>query len=474
VIVIGFMYLLPQLQAAGLVLARIIPVPPEAGMVIVIVIVVVNVLGGGMRAITVVQAFQYWLKLFAIAVPAFILCAVFIGNGGTQPNGIGTRLTAPTAPTFTEDTTVRIDTPVRLQVKEPVWLWADGTVDGAKAAGVVYWRPEVGEVTVAAGTVLRFDAGTPVPIVVGAPADNASWARPSSGGAGDLFTTYSLIFATFLGTMGLPHVLVRFYTNPDGKAARRTTLHVMLLLALFYMFPLLLGALSRIYVPQLLVTGRTDAAVLALPSAVLPGLGGQILGAVTAAGAFAAFLSTSSGLVVSVSGVLSTDVLRGRVRDFRVAAVIAGIVPLILAIILRPNDVSLSIGVTFALAASTFSPVLVLGIWWRKLTWVGAGAGMIVGGGLVLTAIALDVVSRYTGDWAPSFVKQPALITVPIAFFVVFIVSKATHRRQPSDTSRALLRMHAPDPLGFIRDRDVARFGTAEERARLADGRHRR
>nr|WP_042184821.1 cation acetate symporter [Kibdelosporangium sp. MJ126-NF4] len=472
VIFIGILYLLPQLQAAGLVLSRVMPVPQWVGPVIVIAIVVLNVFGGGMRAITVVQAFQYWLKLFAIAAPTFILCAIFIGKGGAGTHE--TSLTAPTPPTFTEATTVRVDTPVRLQIKEPVWLWADGVVNGAPASGDVYWKPEVGEVTVDAGTTLRFKAGTAVPIVAGAPADNESWMTPSSGGAGDLFTTYSLIFATFLGTMGLPHVLVRFYTNPDGKAARRTTLHVMLLLALFYMFPLLLGALSRIYVPELLVTGRTDAAVTALPAKIIPGIPGEILGAVTAAGAFAAFLSTSSGLVVSVSGVLSTDVLRGRVRDFRWAALIAGVVPLAMALVLRPNDVSLSIGVTFALAASTFCPVLLLGIWWRKLTWVGAGAGMIVGGGLVIGAIVLDVVSRYTGDWAPSFVKQPALITVPIAFFVVYIVSKATHRRQPADTSRTLLRMHAPDPLGFIRDRDVARFGTAEERARLADGRHRR
>ncbi|MCE7004983.1 cation acetate symporter [Kibdelosporangium philippinense] len=472
VIFIGILYLLPQLQAAGLVMSRIMPVPQWVGMVLVVVIVVVNVFGGGMRAITVVQAFQYWLKLFAIAAPCFILCAIFIGRGGVGMNE--TELTAKTPPTFTETTTVTVDTPVRLQVKEPVWLWADGVVDGAPASGEAFWRPEIGEVTVDAGTTLRFNAGSAVPVVVGAPADNESWGKPSSGGAGDLFTTYSLIFATFLGTMGLPHVLVRFYTNPDGKAARRTTLHIMLLLALFYMFPLLMGALSRMYVPELLVTGRTDAAVTALPAKIVPGIGGEILGAVTAAGAFAAFLSTSSGLVVSVSGVLSTDVLRGRVRDFRWAALIAGVVPLGLALVLRPNDISLSIGVTFALAASTFCPVLLLGIWWRKLTWVGAGAGMIVGGGLVIGAIVLDGVSRYTGDWAPSFIRQPALITVPIAFFVVIMVSKATHRRQPHDTSRTLLRMHAPDPLGFIRDRDVARFGTAEERARLADGRHRR
>ena len=66
------------------------------------------------------------------------------------------------------------------------------------------------------------------------------------------------------------------------------------------------------------------------------------------------------------------------------------IVPLLLAFALRPNDVSLSIGVTFALAASTFCPVLILGIWWRRLTWPGAAAGMIVGGGLVIAAIGVD------------------------------------------------------------------------------------
>jgi Na+(H+)/acetate symporter ActP len=474
VIAIGVLYLLPQLQSAGLLVSRIMPVPTWVGMVIVVVVVVVNVLGGGMRAITVVQAFQYWLKLFAIAAPTFIMCALFIGNGGAAGPRGETALTAPTPPTFTDTTTIRIETPVVLQVKQDVWLWADGTVDGAPAHGDVYWRVVAGEVRVDAGTTLRFPKNSPVPVVVGAPAENSEWVRPNSSGGKDLFTTYSLIFATFLGTMGLPHVLVRFYTNPDGKAARRTTLHVMLLLALFYMFPMLLGALSRIYVPELLVTGKTDAAVLALPEKILPGVAGQILGAVTSAGAFAAFLSTSSGLVVSVSGVLSTDVLPGRVRDFRWAAIIAGTIPLLLALVLRPNDVSLTIGVTFALAASTFCPVLLLGIWWRKLTWVGAGAGMIVGGGLVIAAIVADVVSRYTGGWAPGFVQQPALITVPVAFVVVLVVSKATHRRQPADTGQTLLRMHAPDPLGFIRDRDVARFGTAEERARLADGRHRR
>ncbi len=470
VVFIGILYVVPQLQAAGLSVANILPVPNWVGAALVTLVVIANVFGGGMRAITVVQAFQYWLKLFAIAAPTFVMCVLFIGDGGPR-GGAVTGLTEALPPTFTEATTIDVTTPVLLQVSEHVWLTAEGTVDGEEAMGSVYWGP--GEHEVGAGTELHFFEGSSVPVVAGAPADNANWLAPASE-SGDLFTTYSLMLALFLGTMGLPHVLVRFYTNPDGRAARRTTLHVLLLLSLFYLFPILIGALSRLYVPELLVTGGTDGAVLALPSKIAPGVLGEVLGAVLTAGAFAAFLSTSSGLVVSVSGVLSTDVLRGRVRDFRFATAIAGGVPLALAIVLRPSDISLSVGMSFALAASTFCPVLLLGVWWRKLTWVGAAAGMVVGGGLVLTSLVVNTVSGFTGSWAPSVFSQPALITVPIAFLTVIVVSKATQAKLPPDVAQVRLRMHAPDGLGFIRDRAIARFGTAEERARMADGRHRK
>ncbi|WP_026421857.1 cation acetate symporter [Actinokineospora inagensis] len=471
VVFIGILYLVPQFQGAGLTVRQILPsVPSWVGAAVVAILVIVNVFGGGMRAVTVVQAFQYWLKLFAIAAPTFVLCVLFFSDGGVA--GLGaTGLSEPLPPRFTQDTVINADTDVTLQVKDGEILWVSGRVDGAPAEGPVYWGP--GDHTVDEGTELRFTAGTGTPVVRPAKLDNASWLRPVSG-TGDLFTTYSLIIALFLGTMGLPHVLVRFYTNPDGKAARRTTLHVLLLLGLFYVFPILIGALSRIYAPELLATGRTDAAVLALPMKIAPNTLGEILGAITAAGAFAAFLSTSSGLVVSVAGVLSTDVLKGRIRDFRFGTAVAGSVPLALALVLRPSDISLSVGMTFALAASTFCPVLLLGIWWRKITWVGAAAGMVIGGGLVLTSIVLVTVSGYTGGWAPTFLQQPALATVPISFLVVMLTSKATQSRIPPDTNRIRLRMHAPDRLGFIRDRDIARFGTAEERTRLANGRHRR
>ncbi|PRX47858.1 sodium:solute symporter family protein [Prauserella shujinwangii] len=463
VVAIGVLYMLPQLQGAGLALEAVMPAPAWLGAVGVTVLVTVNVMAGGMRAITVVQAFQYWLKLFALAAPTFVLCVVFFGTGGAGSAG---SLGDPAPPVFREDTTVTVETGASFEVSEetPVWLPAE---EGGQRVWLPGVRYEVDE-----GTTLRFPEGAPVPAVSGGEMDNASWLRPAED-AGALLGTYSLIFATFLGTMGLPHVLVRFYTNPDGKAARRTTVQVLVLLGLFYMFPVLIGALSRMYVPELLVTGRTDAAVLLVPSAMLPGVPGQILGAVTAAGAFAAFLSTSSGLLVSVAGVVATDVLAGKVRDFRIATVTMAALPAALAVSLPVEDLSLSVGLSFALAASTFCPLLVLGIWWRRLTWPGAMVGMCVGGGLVLLALVLNVLSEYSGGWAPWFIEQPALLTVTAAFLATIVVSLGTARRIPDDVNAVMLRLHAPDPLGFMRDRAEARFGRIEDRSRKR-GKHRK
>lgn len=464
VALIGTLYLLPQLRGAGLTLAAITPVPPWLGEVLVVGVVLISVFGGGMRSITVVGAFQYWLKLFALMVPAFVLIALFIGD-----HSVARPLSATGAPVFTSSTTITLPRATDLRVGATVRFRAYGVIDNFPTAGETFWSAGT-QHHIAAGATLTFPAGATAPVVVGAPLTNADWLRPESGGISALLGTYSLIVALFLGTMGLPHVLARFYTNPDGHAARRTTLHVLLLLGLFYVFPTILGLLARFYEPELLVTGQTDEAVLLLPMKLLPGLAGHVLGAVIAAGAFAAFLATSSGLLVSIAGLLSTDVLSGRRRDFTWAAVAAGLVALVLAVSLPTTDVAVTVGLAFALAASTFGPVLLLGIWWRGLTWFGAAAGMVVGGGLVLAALVSGIVT----GWSPWVITQPALISVPAAFLMAFLGSKVTARHIPSDVNRMLLRLHAPDRLGFIRDRDLARLGAAGERTRFADGRHHR
>lgn len=485
VVLIGWLYLVPQLQAAGLALSMIARLPYWTGVVAVVGSVLVSVLSGGMRAVTLVQAFQYWVKLFAITLPAFALLMVFMAGGAHQgPDSPARGLDAPAPPVFDDDTTVRVDTSVQLRVVEPVWVQVSSAPESS-GAGAPAEQPgggqlvggqlgdgptyaQAGEYSVPAGTELRFPAGSPVPVVTDAVADNDSWLHPQQHGLRGLLKTYSLVLATFLGTMGLPHVLVRFYTNPSGYGARRTALFVLALLGTFYLFPTIFGLLSRLYVPQLLVTGRTDMAVLMLPDAMLGGWLGGLLGAVTAAGAFAAFLSTCSGLVVSLAGVLSKDVLQGRVRDFRLVAVVTAVVPALLALRVSEQDLAQSVGMAFALAASTFGPLLVLGVWWRGLTAAGAASGLVSGGGLVIAADVLTNALGVPEAWYSGLLEQPALVSVPVTFLVTYLVSRATRHRVPGDVSRVMLRMHAPDRLGFVDGR-----ADAPRSSEQSTGRHR-
>lgn len=448
VALIATLYMVPQLQGAGLTLHTLLGAPLWVGAAVVGVVVIGNVVGGGMRSITFVQAFQYWLKLTAVAVPAVVLALHFASN----PAEIG----APAPPTVSAQTTVTIATDVVVRIDAPLVLRIDGEVSGLSGEGVL----PPGEHTLPSGTVLHLPAESSVPVVVGAPANNDDWLSPGNGfgGGHPTFEVYSLILATFLGTLGLPHVLVRFYTNPTGTAARRTSLVVIALLGAFYVFPVLLGVFARLYVPQLLITGTSDAAVLLLPSTVFSSWGGQLLAALVAAGAIAAFMSTSSGLLVCVAGVLSTDVLRGRVADFRVAAVVAGAVPLAIAVFAVAFDLSQAVGLVFAVAASTICPLLLLGTWWRRLTVAGAATGLIVGGTLSLVAVGLNVSGQLPADgWVASVVAFPAAVTVPLAFLAMIIVSLRTE--PPAGVGRILARMHVPERLGLGKDRDRERWG---------------
>ncbi|WP_024794409.1 sodium/solute symporter [Tomitella biformata] len=447
VIIICVLYTVPQFQGAGLALGIVLGIPRWVGAAAVGLIVIANVVGGGMRSITFVQAFQYWLKLTAIAIPALVLAAHLLGaNPFAAPAGATTA-----AAVFAADTTVSVTTTVRAEVGAPITVLEDGAARTLAA----------GEHEFASGTEVVFPAGATVPGIAATPPTTAAWMTPGwgFGGAHPLFQVLSLIVGIFLGTMGLPHVLVRFYTNPDGRAARATALSVIALLGLFYLFPTILGVLTRLWAPQLLLTGASDAAVLLLPGALLSGWVGQSLAALVAAGAIAAFLSTSSGLLVSVAGVLSTDVLPGRVRDFRFAAVLAGAVPLALAIFTQTLDLSRIVGLVFAVAASTLCPLLMLGIWWRGLTAAGAAAGMtaggLVSGAAILVTAGGGLSAELWDGWPAVIVSHPAAVTVPLAFLVMIGVSLATRKDVPRDVARLLTRMHVPEKLGVGADRET-------------------
>src|SRR5690606_8130939 len=89
VVAVGWLYLLPQFQGAGLTLDAAIGAPGWVGALVVAAVVLVNVLTGGMRSVTFVQAFQYWLKLTALLVPAVFLLSIWVGDGATAPTHVG-------------------------------------------------------------------------------------------------------------------------------------------------------------------------------------------------------------------------------------------------------------------------------------------------------------------------------------------------------------------------------------------------
>nr|WP_315269112.1 cation acetate symporter [Microbacterium lemovicicum] len=359
VLVIGWLYVVPQLHGAALALGVVADVDPWVGAVLVAVLVAGIVAAGGMRAVTAVQAMQYWLKLTALTVPVvFLLIALSDGDPAFDPS-----------------------------VVFPV---AEGP------SGV------------------------------------------------DAYATASLLLALLLGTIGLPHVLVRFYTSPDGIAARRTTVIVIAMIGAFYSVSGTMGLIGRAVAPELAVPGLADTVVLALPSRVFPGLLGELLTALIVAGAFAAFLATSSGLVVSLAGVVSQDVFSGSVRSFRISAVLCTAVPLAIALLTVPSGLVSSVGTVFVFAASALTPVLLLGVWWAGLTARGAVAGMVCGalscgGALLASALVPDA------GLVSAILAQPAAWTIPLATLVVVAVSLVDRGRVPVRTERYLARLHLPE-----------------------------
>jgi cation/acetate symporter len=447
VLIIAGFYLVPQLKGAGLALNVVVGSPYWVGVVVVAAIVAINVSLGGMRGITYVQAFQFWIKVFAIAVPAIVLLIHF---GGLPERAALFGRSLPHA--GSRGFTVNLIGPQRAQFPEA----GSFTVHGRRV------DVRAGEwVTLPAHTPVRIPAGGVVPVASGTQALRGDvWSRPVGGtGRGAPVLVYSLLIATFLGTMGLPHVLVRFYTNPDGHAARRTTVRVLGLLSLFYLFPAVYGALGRVLTPQLYTTGQTDDVVLSLPRLAWPGAGGTILTAITCAGAFAAFLSTSSGLLVSIAGTFSHDVWPRMRRSgpstpsmrrlhFRLAALGAMVIPGLLALLVEQVDISILVGWAFALAASSFCPMFLLGIWWSRLTARGAAAGMCAGMLVATSAIFVGLALGEPTNGALALLGQPAIVSVPVAFLTMIGVS-LTDPRRVEDVEAQMLALHAPEGLGL-------------------------
>ena len=439
-LICGF-YLLPQLKGAGLTLQVALGGPEWIGVIVLGVIVTLGIASGGMKGITFVQAFQYWLKITALAIPAIFL-VMFLHH---PPIGsIGSA--APHS--FDQRTTIEFPASEQLTVGGSVRITGVGRVDGTARDGALTLTK--GSHEVSSGTTLTFPAGARAPQVESSPIPSEKeWTSPLLHLGGEpihpLAATYGILLATVLGAMGLPHILVRFYTNRDGQAARRTTAFVLLLLSCFYVFPAVFAVLGRLEAPGLYVSGQTDSVVLVLPRLASAGVVGTALGALVAAGAFAAFLSTSSGLFISMAGAVSHDIMDRGVRSFRVAALVIGIFMTTLGVFVAGISINVLVGWAFAIAASTFCPLLLLGIWWRRFTWIGALGGLTLGGGASSLAVILTIVGVGKTGWPAVLLSEPAIWTVPLSFIAMVSLSLATPRALPNDVVQKLLALHLPE-----------------------------
>ncbi len=479
VLFIGFFYTMPQMKGAGTTLAYVFQevdfrgtfleflaphgadgsvlkgFPYWAGVVVVGAVITLNVALGGMKGITLVQAFQYWAKMFAISVPVFVLMAV---QGHYGQHLQANQLQTPPTQSVSADARESSDMAASLK-RAPL---------SAKAPTDSTWLNPFGPLTSKSAKAAKLGAEESKPYA--------------------LLYTYSLIIALVCGTAGLPHILVRFYTNPDGAAAKRTTMWVMILIGIFYVFPPVFGVMGRNLLPALYEgTGAkgTDKIVLELPKVLDAAIGnsgsipwGSILSGMTCAGAFAAFMSTFSGLLVSMTGALAHDVYgrilrpestaQERMQMFKWCAVLLGAVSTLLGCFVEQLQINFMVGQAFAIAAASYFPLLFMSVWWRGMTMKGAATGMLTGGVCALLTVALtnfsDLKWLPLGDfWSAHpllriLCEQPAIWCVPLAIGLMVVVSKATAATVPADIRMKMLVLHAPEALGlrqeYIRDQE--------------------
>jgi len=246
----------------------------------------------------------------------------------------------------------------------------------------------------------------------------------------------SLGMALMFGTAGLPHILMRFYTVPDAKAARTSVFYATGLIGFFYLMTFVLGFGAMVLVGPDVIRSVDAGGNMAAPL-LAETLGGTPFLGFIAAVAFATILAVVAGLTLSGAAALSHDlwvnVARGghatqteQLRVARVATIVLAIVAVMLGITFKGQNVAYMVGLAFAIAASANFPALLLSIFWRRCTTAGVVASMVLGTAATLTLIYLSPtiqIDILKHESAPFPLRNPALITIPLSFAIAIVVS---------------------------------------------------
>ena len=447
-LVVSVFYLIPQMVGAGSLIRPLLGLPHEAGVVLVGLTVTLIVVTAGMVSTTWVQFIKGSLLVFFCGVlTVLILQRGLVENtGSVVPQTLtvradGTRLVDGAPQTRDHDLhpvgTVRA-LPARyggrretgpLRPLEYLAALEDSTVvtwsakkrvdaDGTHTTFTPVERP---------GTDLLKPGGSFKGLTTGRLADRLDFA--------------SLMLALFCGTASLPHILIRYYTVKDGEAARRSTVVGIAAIGVFYVLTLYLGLGA-------MTSGALDPTDTNMAAPLLAKSFNDTLFAVVSAIAFTTVLGTVSGLIMAGSGAVAHDLVEHvlgvamtdheKVRCGKVAAVALGVVAMALGIVFRDFNVSFLVGWAFNIAASANLPALVMLLFWPRTTRQGIIAAVTAGmvsslAWILLSADTFEKVYGWSREAAPMPFSQPGLVTIPLGFAVLVLVSWLTPARPVSE-----------------------------------------
>ncbi len=240
----------------------------------------------------------------------------------------------------------------------------------------------------------------------------------------------SLMLALFLGTSALPHILIRYYTVPSPKDARKSTIVAIASIGFFYVLTLFMGLGAMTH-------GVLDLGDSNMSAPLLAKFFGIFLFSCISAIAFATVLGTVSGLIVAASGAVAHDLISnfggikmtdaGQVKAGKISAIVVGIIAIILGILFKGMNVSFLVGLAFSVAASANLPAIMMVIFWKKTSAVGVAVSILVGmvTALVIILLSPDLYAQYGWDpaTAPSPLGQPGIISIPLSFITLVVFS---------------------------------------------------
>ncbi|MDD2634558.1 MAG: cation acetate symporter [Bacteroidales bacterium] len=259
----------------------------------------------------------------------------------------------------------------------------------------------------------------------------------ANGTGWDKLNFISLMLALFLGTSALPHILIRYYTVPSQRAARKSTIVAIAAIGFFYILTLFLGFGA-------MINGVIDVTSSNMSGPLLAKMFGVGIFSLISAIAFATVLGTVSGLIVASSGAIAHDFIdnylnkqmsdKAKVRAGKISAFAVGIVAIILGILFQGMNVSFLVGLAFAVAASANLPAIVMILFWKKTTSKGVSASIITGisSSIILILLSPSMFERYgmlktDAIWP---LDNPGIVSIPLSFAILVVVSLITKKKE--------------------------------------------